>query len=147
MGEFKDCLLAAIDMCNILKSVLGWDKLSCTDPDNVLDPQIGQFQTGHTDRGGELARGNGSCGGDNGLPDNGGHSGLCPLLSTCVQGGASHPKPPGLRLQPSLPPESGSGNTKPMFLFVFLFWDQRDIKIFLRKCGQRVVLDVLRQQI
>ena len=105
------CLLATIDMCNILKSVLGLYKLASTDPDNVLDPQIGRFQL-PTDRGGDLARGSGSCGGDNGLADNGGHSGLCPLLSTCVQGVASHPKPPGLQLQPSLPPESGSRCTK-----------------------------------
>ena len=106
LGIFT-CLLATIDMCNFLKSVLGLHKLASTDPDNVLDPQIGRFQL-PTDRGGDLARGSGSCGGDNGLADNGGHSGLCPLLSTCVQGVASHPKPPGLQLQPSLPPESGS---------------------------------------
>ena len=47
-------LLATIDMCNILKSVLGLHKLACTDPDNVLDPQIGSFQL-PTDRGGESA--------------------------------------------------------------------------------------------
>ena len=118
-----NCLLATIDTCNILKSVLGWHKLAGRDPDNVPDPQIGLFQVGAAaDRGGDLARGNGSCGGDNGLSDNGGHSGLCPLLSTCVQGGASHPKPPGLQLQPSLPPESGLGSTKHMFLYVDIFF-------------------------
>ena len=37
----------------------------------------------------EPARGSGGCGGDNGLSDNGRHSRLCPLLSTCVWGGQS----------------------------------------------------------
>ena len=107
--SFSSCVVATIAKCNILKSVLGWHKLASTAKQTMFE--IHKLAS-NRQRVFGLARGSGSCGGDNGPPDNGGHSGLCPLLSTCVQGVDSHPKPPGLQLQPSLPPESGSGCTK-----------------------------------
>ena len=92
------CVVATIAKCNILKSVLGLHKLASTAKQTMFE--IHKLAS-NRQRVFGLARGSGSCGGDNGPPDNGGHSGLCPLLSTCVQGVDSHPKPPGLQLQPS----------------------------------------------
>ena len=147
------CVVATIAKCNILKSVLGLHKLASTAKQTMFE--IHKLAS-NRQRVFGLARGSGSCGGDNGPPDNGGHSGLCPLLSTCVQGVDSHPKPPGLQLQPSLPPESGSGCTKHnahrtlhMFWYghiVGAMWCE-DILEIKCTCGQNVVLCVSRQQI